>query len=81
MQELVGAGTQRPQNQLRLRSVMESNNHGVHAAGFDPVDHVLHGLAELHNFQNHDLGTKSLDFVQEFRQITQLVLLDQKADG
>ena len=81
MQKLVGSRTQRAQDQFRLGCIVESDDHGIHGAGLDPADHMLHGFPKLHDLKDHYFGTKPLDFVQKFPKIAQLMLFDEKADG
>ena len=56
---------QRAQDQLRLRSIVERDYHGIPGAGLDPADYVLHRLAQLHDLEDHDLRPKPLDSFPE----------------
>ena len=81
VQEFMRTRAQGTQDQFRLRRIVERDDHGIHGPGLDPAHHMLHGFPKLHHFKDHHLRAKPFDFVEKLHQITEFMLLDEKADG
>src|SRR5438034_996241 len=81
MQKFMRPRAQSAQDQLRFPGVVERDDHWIQGAGLDPGHDVLHGLPELHDFENHYFGTQPFYPAQKLRQIAQLMLFDNYTDG